>query len=104
MNLCRVVIILQTGRNEGVGADNAVNEVRAALNHTLIDEFAERLILAHIAQVIEEFIPETGVNQMAGGVLGSAYVQVNIAPVGIHLAVHEGLVIVRIHIAQIVGA
>ncbi len=48
MYLRRIVRRLESGRNERIRSHNSVHEIRASLNHTLIDKFAERLILAHI--------------------------------------------------------
>ena len=41
---------------------------------------------------------------MAGGVLGAADIQVDVAPVLVSLAADQGAVVVRIHVAEVVGA
>ena len=102
--LGRVVLVLQAAGHEGVRTLDTVNEVGAALYHALIDQLAERLLLAHISQVIEELVPEPGIDQMAGGMLGTSDIEVHVPPVFVLGAVHEGRVIVRVHIAQVVGA
>ena len=99
-----VIVLLEVKRHKLVGVLDAVNEVAATLNHSLVYKFAEWLGLAHIAVVIEEFVPETAVDQVACGVLGTAHIKVNLTPVFVGFLAHEGLVVVGIHIAQIVGA
>ena len=37
----------------------AVDEVGASLNHTLVDQLLEGLVLAGVAGVVEELVPET---------------------------------------------
>gem|GEM_PF-2497087 len=41
---------------------------------------------------------------MAGGVLRSADIEIHVAPVFVGIAAHEGLVVVRVHVAEIVRA
>ena len=84
-------------------ADIAIDEVRTALNHTLIDQLLERLIFANIAQIIEELIPETRINQVSRSMLATAQIQIHLTPVLVRLFAHERLVVMRIHISQIIG-
>ena len=99
-----IVLVLESGRHECIGADNPVHEVGTALYHALVYQLAEWLVLAYIPEVVEELVPEAGVNEMAGGVFRSADIQVYAAPVFISLARHKGLVVVGVHIAEIVCA
>ena len=102
--LGRVVLVLQAAGHEGVRTLDTVYEIGAALDHALIDQLAERLFLAHISQVVEELVPEPGIDQVAGGMLGASDIEVHVPPVFVLGAVHEGRVVVRVHIAQVVGA
>ena len=104
VDFCGLVLVFQSEGNEGVGAYDAVHEAGATLDHTLVDKLAERLLLADIAQVVEELVPETGVDEVAGGVLCTSYVKVHVAPVFIRFPAHQGIMIVRVHITEIIGA
>ena len=53
-----VITLLLVERYEGVGVLDTIYEVGATLNHALIDEFLERLILLAHAEVEEELVPE----------------------------------------------
>ena len=94
--------VLEAERHECICIDDSVYEVRTALNHTLVDELLERLLLAYITEVEEELVPETGVNQVARSVLSTTDIEVNVTPVFISLAAYEGLIVVRVHISEIV--
>ncbi len=110
MDRCHILVLLtQTGTDEYrlVGRRqfiDTVDEVGAALDHALIDELLERLFLAAHAVVVEELIPETAVDEVAGGVLGTADVEVDVAPVFVGLLRDQLMVVVGIHIAQVIGA
>ena len=54
--------------------------------------------------IIEELMPETGIEQMQRGVLHTAVVPIHGAPVLLGLAGEELLVVVGIHIAQVIPA
>ena len=82
---------------------HTIYEVRASLYHTLVDKFLIRFFLAAHSAVVKELIPEATVNQMARSMLGSTYVEVYILPVFIGFLAHECLVVLRIHVAKIVG-
>ena len=90
-----VVVFLQALADERVGAFDAVNVVAAALYHALVHQLPERLRLGHDAKVVQELVPEAGIYQVTGGVLGTAHVQVDVTPVGVGFLAHEGLRIVR---------
>ena len=104
VNLRCLVLVLKTAGNEGICADNPINEVGTTLNHSLIDEFLERLLLAYISEVVEELIPEPRIDKVSRSVLSTTDVQVHIPPVSISLASDKFLIVVRIHIPEIVGA
>ena len=103
MNGCHVILVLKVERDKLVGVFDAVNEVTATLNHTLVNEFAERLRLAHITVIIEELVPETAVNQVTSGMLGTTHIEVHLTPILISLVRNKGLIVMRIHIAQVIG-
>ena len=102
MYLGGFVAVLEAQRNEGVGIHYPVHEVGAALDHALVDELPEWLLLADISEVIQELVPEAGIYQMSGGMLRASDIEVHIAPVLIRLLTDEGLVIMRVHIPEIV--
>ena len=82
----------------------AIDEVRATLYHALVDELLEGLFLAAHAEVEEELVPEARVDEVTRGMLRTAHVEVDVLPVLVGLRAHEGLRILRVHIAQVVGA
>ena len=102
VNFLSVILFAQTERYEFVGTHNAIYEVGATLNHTLIYEFFEGLVLADVAEVEEEFVPEARVDEVTCCVLNTANVEVNIAPILVCLAAYESLRIAGVHIAQVV--
>ena len=106
MDRCGGVLVLQSETDELTLVLTlvlyAIDEVGAALNHTLVDQFLEGLVLAGVAGVVEELVPETRVNQVACGVLRTTYVEVYVAPVLVSVVAHEGLLVLGVHIAQIV--
>ncbi len=61
MDLSGLVLVLEAEGNELIGAHDPIDEVGASLNHTLVDQLAERLVLADIAKVVEELVPEAGI-------------------------------------------
>ena len=83
---------------------HTIDKVASSLNHALVDELLERLFLAAHAIVMEELIPETAVDQMAGGVLRAAHIEVDMAPVFVSLLRDELLIVVGIHVAEVVSA
>ena len=91
VDLLRFVLIAQTERHKLIGAHHAINEVRATLNHTLVNQLLEGLVLANIAQVVEEHIPETRVHQVTRSVLDTTHIEIDIAPILVSLAAHQSL-------------
>ena len=100
---CHIVAVLEACRYKCVGVLDAIHKVAAALYHALVDELLEWLFACAVAVVLEEFVPEAAVNQVACGVLGAADIEVDILPVFACLLRHEGLVVVRVHIAEVVS-
>ena len=101
------IIVLQAEADEftlvGTLVLDTINEVRTTLNHTLVHELLEGLVLARVARVIEELVPETRIDQVTSSMLCSSNIEVDIAPVLISLTTHKGLFILGIHIAEVVG-
>ena len=81
-----------------------IDEVRTTLYHTLIDEFLERLFHVAHTEVEEELVPEARVDEVTRCVLRTANVEVNVLPVFGSLRREQGFVVVRVHVAQIIGA
>ena len=104
MDFRSLILVFQSDGNELVRTYDTVYEVRTALDHTLVDKLLERLVLTYIAQVIEELVPETGVNQMARSMLCTTDIEIDIPPVFVSLAAHELLIVMRVHVSQIVSA
>ena len=82
---------------------HTIDKVASSLDHALVDELLERLFLTAHAVVMEELIPETAVDEVAGGVLRAAHIEVDMAPVLISLLRDELLIVVGIHVAKIVS-
>ena len=99
-----VVLVLKAVGYEGVGVLDSVDEVATALNHALVDELLEWLFGGGYAYVEEEFVPEAGVDEVSCGMLCAADVEVDVLPVVVGFGRDEGVVVVRVHVAQVVGA
>ena len=99
----RVVLILEAEGDEGIRVLDAVDEVGATLDHPLIDQLAEGLVLDDEAEVIDELIPEAAIDEVTGSMLCTSDVEVYMAPVGILVTTDKCLVIVRIHVAEVIG-
>ena len=80
-------------------ANQAIDEVRTPLNHTLVDEFLKGLVLADITEVVEELVPEAAVDKVSRGVLAAAEVEVHLPPVLVHCGRYQCLAVVVVHIA-----
>ena len=103
VNRCYLVLVSQIVRDESIGILDAVNKVRAALDHTLVDQFLERLLLAYQTEVEQELVPETAIDQVARSVLRTADIQIDITPVFVNLLIHQCLMVAWIHITQVVS-
>ena len=99
-----VVFVFQVQGYERVGIFDAIHKVASSLNHALVHQFLERFFYGGNAEVVEELVPETGINQVAGGMFRTAYVEVDVTPVFIHFLVYQGSMVTRVHITQIVCA
>ena len=99
----RVVLILEAEGDEGIRVLDAVDEVGAPLDHPLIDQLTEGLVFDDEAEVIDELIPEAAIDEVTGSMLCTSYIEVYMAPVGILVTTDKRLVIVRIHIAEVIG-
>ena len=99
-----VVLVFQIQGHECIGIFDAIDEVAPSLNHALVHQLLERFFGYGNAEVVQELIPETGVYQVTGGMFGTAYVKVYIVPVFIYFLIYKCLVVVRVHVAQIIGA
>ena len=103
MDRGRVVLILEAEGDEGIRVLDAVDEVGAALDHPLIDQLTEGLVFDDEAEVIDELIPEAAIDEVTGSMLCTSDVEVYMAPVGILVTTDKCLVIVRIHVAEVIG-
>ena len=81
MHLRHVVLLALRVGDKLVRTLNAVDIVRATLDHSLVDQSLERLILADDPEVVEELIPEAAINQVTRSVLGAANVEIHLSPV-----------------------
>ena len=104
VNLSRLILVPEACGNELVGSHDTIYEIRTPLDHTLVHKFSERLILAYITHVIEELVPEAGVDEMACSMLSTTDIEVNVPPVLVSLDTYEVLIVVRIHVPEIVCA
>src|ERR1700744_845341 len=94
----------QFGDITGTGEFEAVDETAAALDHALVDQAFVRFVVADQAPVEEEFCPHAAVEQVSDGMFGAADVEVYLAPVVGGRATAEGVVVMRVHIAEEVPA
>ena len=83
-----LVFVFQSVGYERVRSYDSVDKVRAALNHALVYEPTERFFFADITKVVEEFVPETGIDEVPCGMLGASNVEVDVAPIFVCLAAH----------------
>ena len=86
MDLRRLILVLEAAGDEGIGVHDPVHEVGAALDHALVDELAEGFVFAHVAEVIQELVPEAAVDQVSRRMLRTSHIQVHTAPVLVRLA------------------
>ena len=86
MNRCGLIFVLQSKTHEYgclrvVVAVDTIHKVAAALDHTLIDKTLEGFLLTAVAVVEEKLVPKAAVDEMAGGMLRAAHVEIHMAPV-----------------------
>lgn len=96
------IIAYENGLLIGRQLVDTIYEVASALDHSLVDELLERLLLTAVAVVVEELIPEPAVYKVTRSMLCSTNIQVDVAPVFVGFLTHNFLVVVRVHIPQIV--
>lgn len=107
---------------EGVGAVEfddfvRVDDVAEGLGHllpvfahdeALVDELFEGLVGAEVAEVVEDFVPEAGVEKVEDGMLGAADVEVDVGvvagPVVFRFFGYEGLFVTWVAIAEVIPA
>ena len=75
-----------------------------AQDHAVGGTLLVRLLGGHNADVIQELVPETAVQQVQGGVLHAAVVPVHGAPILERLLAGDGVVVLRVAVAQEVPA
>ena len=72
---CNLIVALKSEGNEGwmvlAFLVDTIDEVGAALYHSLVNEFLEWLVGARVAAVVKEFVPEARVYEVTGSVLGT---------------------------------
>ena len=103
-----VILVLETEAHEHgclrvVVVVYAEHEVASSLDHALVDEFLERLLLAAHAEVEEHLVPEARIDKVACGVLAATDIEVYVLPVFVGSFRHQCRVVVGVHVAQIVG-
>ena len=98
-----VILLAQTIGNEGVGVLDAIDKVAAALNHALIDQLLEGFLGDAPAIVVQEFVPETAVDEVSRSMFRATHIEVHIAPVSVLFRGYKSLVVVGVHIAEVVG-
>ena len=99
-----VVLVFQAQRHEGIGILDAIYEIASSLNHTLVHQLLERFFHNGDTQVVQELVPEAGVDQVAGSMFCTTYIEIHVLPVGIYVRGYQCCVVTRIHVAQVVGA
>ena len=76
-----------------------IDKVRATLNHTLVDQLFERLVLAYIPEIVEELVPEPRVDQVTCGMLRASEIEVHLTPIVVGLLAYECIVVMRVHVS-----
>ena len=72
--------------------------------HALVDEFLVGLLCRDIAQVEQQFMPESRIQEVQHRVLSAADVQIDRQPDFLLLKIYRGSIILWIHIPQIIPA
>ena len=83
-------------------ANIAIYEVRTTLDHSLVNKLLIWLVLADIAEVVEELVPETAINQVTRSVLSTTYIKVDLTPVVVGLFAYKCIIVVVVHIAEVI--
>ena len=103
MDRSDVILIFQIQRNECIGIFDTIYKIAASLNHALIYQFQERFFYSGNVYIMQEFIPETRVNQVSGSMFGTTYVKIYVLPVLVYFRVDQCFVVTWIHITEIVS-
>src|SRR5690606_15961749 len=97
-----IILVFQIVRHKGVCSFYAINKIGPALYHSLIDQFFEWFILAYIAKIIEELVPESCIEKVTCSMFSSSDIEVYILPVLVSFLADQCFSVTWIHIAQIV--
>ena len=100
---CHVIFLAEVVAHKGVRVLDAIHKIRTTLNHTLVDELLEWFFLAAVAVVVKHFVPETAVDEVSRCMFRTTHIEVNVLPVSICLLAHEGCLVVRVHVAEVVS-
>ena len=87
-------------RNQGTTAI----AVAGSQNHPLVKEFLEGFLGWNNTDIIEEFVPETSIEEVKNGMFGTADIDVNWQPLFEQVFVSQFLVVVGVDVAQVVPA
>lgn len=88
------------GRNQGPTAIT----VAGSQNHALVKEFLEGFLGWHDTDIIEEFVPKTGIEEVKNGVFGTADIDVDRQPLFEQVFIRQFLIVVGVDVAQVVPA
>ena len=80
-----------------------VNQITSSLDFPLVYQFFKGLFIDSKPDVKEKFIPETGIDQMAGSVFVSSDIEIDILPVISSFFGEIALMISRIHVTQVIA-
>ena len=75
-----------------------------ACNHSLVYKFLERFLRGNQPQIVENIMPESGIEKVEYGVLCPSDIEAYRHPVLFFLRIYEPLAVVRIYKAEIVPA
>ena len=103
VNRSHVVVLGEAFRHKRVRVLDAVHKIATPLNHALVDQLLERLFAHRNAEVEEELVPETGIDEVTRSMLRTAYVEVHAFPVFRCFGAYQSLAVARVHIAQVIG-
>ena len=79
-------------------------EVGVGEDHALVVELVERLATADEAQIEQDLVPESAVQEVQHRVLGAADVEIDRKPVLLDRGVDEAFLVLRVCVAQVVPA
>ena len=73
-------------------------------NHSLVEQSLERLLRRYNTTVIQHLVPESCIQQMQNGMLGSTDIQIDRQPVLQQLRCSDCIIVFRVDISQIIPA